>query len=140
VHNRLGDVHRIKRRFGDIASVGLEGAESVSACHVCVCVPCVRYEPTLGSRKRVGDTRRRTDVDLSHGNVKHASFDGARLGQPRHSVLGARVRRRVRSRDVRSQRAVVDDPPCGRKRRSVRDLDLAIRAFMLTYLLWASAT
>lgn len=81
----------------------------------------------------------RTDVDLGHGNVISPSFDGTGLGQPRHGVLGARVRRRVGSRDMRSERAVVNDSAC--RGNGVRD----IRGkngwgYRIAYLLWVSAT
>ena len=55
---------------------------------------------------------------MGHGNVKLASFDGAGPGQTQHGMLGARVRRRLRSRDVRGDRTVIDDSACQRKRKS----------------------
>lgn len=93
MHDRLSNVHRIKGRLDNTASVGLERAEGVAGCHTRMCVSCILYKPKHAKEDGDGDGARCTNIDLSHGNVKVASFDGARLGQPRHGVLRARVRR-----------------------------------------------
>lgn len=115
MHDRLGDVHRIERRLDDAPPVGLERAKGVTRRHARMCVSFAQHEPRCAED---GDMDRHTNVNLGHGNVEMASFDGAGLGQPRHGVLGACVCRRMRPWDVRSERTIVDDPACSRKRNS----------------------
>lgn len=56
----------------------------------------------------------RTNVDLGHGNVELPALDGAGPGQTQHGVLGACIRRRVGTWDVRSERTIIDYSTCQR--------------------------
>jgi hypothetical protein len=58
------------------------------------------------------DGGRHTDVDLRACDVVRAALERGRAREAGDRVLGRRVRHPVRARDVRRQRAVVDDPPC----------------------------
>jgi hypothetical protein len=58
------------------------------------------------------DGRRGTDVDLRARDVVRAALERGCAREAGDRVLGRRVRHPVRARDVRGQRAVVDDPPC----------------------------
>src|SRR5437660_1438507 len=70
----------------------------------------VRLGNAVGHSRGEGRSRV-ADVDLAAGDVVLPAVERARPGEARHRVLGGSVGRRVRTRRVRGDRAVVDDAP-----------------------------